>query len=112
MEANHKKKERLEFAKIHIDKPQSFRENVLWTDETKLENFGKSPSSKNEAYKEKKTVLTVKHGGRLVVFWGCFAASGTGCFESVQGKMTFQDYQGILERNVLPSVRNPGLSHR
>ena len=38
MNANHKK-ERLEFSKMHIDKSQSFWENVLWTDETKLELF-------------------------------------------------------------------------
>ena len=43
------------------------------------------------------------------MFWGCFAASGTGCLESVQGTMKSQDYQGILERNVLPSVRKLGL---
>ena len=36
------KKARLDFAKMHVDKPQSFWENVLWTDETKLEPFGKS----------------------------------------------------------------------
>ena len=41
-----------------------------------------------------------------------FATSGTGCLESVQGTMKYQDYQGILERNVLPSVRKLGLSHR
>jgi hypothetical protein len=35
------------------------------------------------------------------MFWGCFAASGTGCSESVQGTMKSQNYQGILERNVL-----------
>ena len=67
MKANHKKV-RQEFAKMHIDKPQSFWENVLWTDETKLELFGKSHQlyvhrHKNEAYKEKNTVPTVKHGG-------------------------------------------------
>ena len=67
---------------------------------------------KNEAYKEKNTVPTVKHGGGSVGFWGCFAASGTGCLESVQGTMKSQDYQGILERNVLPSVRRLGLSRR
>lgn len=33
---------RLEFVKIHIDKPQSFWENALWTDDIKLELFGKS----------------------------------------------------------------------
>ncbi|KAF5889065.1 phosphopantothenoylcysteine decarboxylase subunit VHS3-like, partial [Clarias magur] len=47
-----------------------------------------------------------------VMFWGCFAASGTGCLESVQGTMKSQDYQGILERNVLASVRKLGLSRR
>ena len=72
---------------MHIDKPQSFWQNVLWTDETKLELFGKSHKlyvhrRKNEAYKEKNTVPTVKHGGGLVMFWGCFAASGTGSLES------------------------------
>ena len=34
------KKERLIFAKKYLDKPQSFWENVLWTDETKIELFG------------------------------------------------------------------------
>ena len=36
LKANHIKA-KLEFAKMHIDKPQGFWENVLWTDETKLE---------------------------------------------------------------------------
>ena len=56
---------------------------------------------KNEAYQENNNVPTVKHGGGSVMFWGCFAASGTGCSESVQGTMKSQNYQGILERNVL-----------
>ncbi|KAI4893256.1 hypothetical protein NFI96_003447 [Prochilodus magdalenae] len=47
---------------------------------------------------------------KAVMFCGCFAASGTGCLESVQGTMKSQDYQEILERNVLPSVRKIGLS--
>src|SRR4029434_7228708 len=34
--ANHIKA-KLEFSKMHIDKPQGFWENVLWTDKTKLE---------------------------------------------------------------------------
>src|SRR4029434_10703868 len=41
LKANHKKA-RLEFAKMHIDKPQGFWENVLLTDETKQELFGNS----------------------------------------------------------------------
>src|SRR4029434_7212256 len=36
LKANHIKA-KLEFAKMHIDNPQGFWENVLWKDETKLE---------------------------------------------------------------------------
>jgi len=44
-----------------------------------------------------------------LIFLACFATSGTGSLESVQGTIKSQDYQGILERNVLPSVRKLGL---
>lgn len=57
LKANHKKV-RLEFV-LHIDMPQSSWENVLWTNETKLELFGKAHQlydhrCKNEIYYEKK----------------------------------------------------------
>ena len=42
------------------------------------------------------------------MFWGCFAASGTGCLDCVHGIMKSEDYQIILERNVGPSVRKLG----
>ncbi len=53
------KKARLEFAKTYETKPQSFWENILWTDETKVELFGKGRHGtvyrkRNEAFKEKK----------------------------------------------------------
>ena len=46
------------------------------------------------------------------MFWGCFAASGTGCLDCVQGIMKSEDYQKILGRNVGPSVRKLGLRPR
>uniref|UniRef100_A0A8C5PHJ1 Transposase n=1 Tax=Leptobrachium leishanense TaxID=445787 RepID=A0A8C5PHJ1_9ANUR len=108
------KKARLQFAKMYSSKPKSFWENVLWTDETKIELFGKADHSTvyrkwNEAYKEKNTVPTVKYGGGSMMFWGCFAASGTGCLECVQGIMKSEDYQRILGLTVEPSVRKLGL---
>ena len=53
---------------MYADKPQSFWENMLWTDETKLELFGRSHQSyiyrrKNEAFKEKNNMPIMKHGG-------------------------------------------------
>ncbi len=53
------KKARLEFDKTCETKPQSFWENILWTDETKVELFGKGRHGtvyrkRNVAFKEKK----------------------------------------------------------
>ena len=70
---------------MHIDKPQSLWENYLWTDGTKLELLSHQlyvHRHKNVAYKENNTVPTVNHGGCSVMFWGFFAASGTGCLVS------------------------------
>ncbi len=108
------KKARLEFAKTYVTKQQSFCENVLWTDETKVELFGKGHHGtvyrkRNEAFKEKNTV---KHGGGSKMFWGCFAASGTGCLDCVNGMMKSDDYQRILGCYVVSSVRKLRLHQR
>jgi len=39
----------------------------------------------------KRTPPTVKHGG-LVILWGCFASSGTGNLQRVEGKMDSLKY--------------------
>ncbi|KAG2461144.1 TC1A transposase, partial [Polypterus senegalus] len=112
------KKGRLEFAKMYLRKPKSFWVNVLWTDETKVELFGKTHHStvcrkRNEAYEEKhNTAPTVKHGGGSKMYWGCLAGSVTGSLDCVQGIMKSEDYQKILGRNVGRSVRKLGLCQR
>ncbi|XP_062279112.1 meprin A subunit beta-like [Scomber scombrus] len=60
---------------------------------------------KNEAYAVKNTLPTVKHGSGSVMLWGCFASSGTGNLQRVEGKMDSIKYQEILGENVMPSVR-------
>lgn len=46
----------------------------------------------------------------LYILWNMKDVSCTGCLESVLGTMKFQDHQGILQWNVLLSVRKLGLS--
>lgn len=58
------------------------------------------------------TIPTVKYGGGSKVFWGCFAASGTGCLDCARGTVKSEDYRGILGCNVGPSVSKPGLRPR
>ena len=52
---------------------KSFWENVMWTGETKLEIFGKAHHlhvyrKQNEAFNEKNTFPTVKHGSLGMFF--------------------------------------------
>ncbi|KAL0155598.1 hypothetical protein M9458_049861, partial [Cirrhinus mrigala] len=100
---------RLEYARRNLDKTTESWETVLWTDETKLELFGHMDQryvwrAKGQAYGQKKTIPTVKHGGGSIMMWGCFPAAGTGNLDCVPGIMDSQKYQVILKKNVMPSI--------
>ena len=104
-------KARLTFAKQHLDDPQDFWDNILWTDKTKVELFGRCAScyiwrKTNTAFHKKNIIPTVKHGGGSVMVWGCFAASGPGRLAVIDGTMNSALYQKILKENVQPSVRD------
>ncbi len=65
-------KARLTFANKYLDFPQDFWANILWTDETKVELFGRCVSryiwcKSNTAFYKKNIISTVKHG--VVVWW-------------------------------------------
>ncbi len=104
-------KAHLSFARKHLDDPQYFWENTLWTDETKVELFGRCVShyiwrKSNTAFQKKNIIPTVKYGGGSVMVWGCFAASGPGRLAVINGTMNSAVYQKILKDNVRPSVRD------
>ncbi len=76
-------KAHLIFAKKYLDYTQDLWANILWTDETKVELFGRCVSryiwhKTNTAFHKKNIIPTVKHDGGSVMVWGCFAASGPG----------------------------------
>ncbi|KAK3509719.1 hypothetical protein QTP70_008457 [Hemibagrus guttatus] len=102
-------KARLSFARKHLDDPQDFWENTLWTDKTNIELFGRSVShyvwrKSNTAFQKKNIIPTVKYGGGSVMVWGCFAASGPGRLAVINGTINSAVYQKILKENVQPSV--------
>ncbi|KAK3548506.1 hypothetical protein QTP70_013355 [Hemibagrus guttatus] len=101
---------RLKFAREHLDDPEENWENVIWSDETKIELFGKNSTCrvwkrKNAELHPKNTIPTVKHGGGNIMLWGCFSAKGPGRLIRVKERMNGAMYHEILSKNLLPSAR-------
>ena len=83
-------KARLIFGKKHLDHSEDFWDKILWTDESKVELFGRQGSGyiwrkANTAFHNKNIIPIVKHGGGSVMVWGCFAASGPGRLAIIDG---------------------------
>ena len=99
---------RLKFANEHLNDSKEDLENVMWSDETKIELFGINSTRRvwrgtNAEYDPKNTIPTVKHGGGNVILWGCFSAKGTGRLHRIEGTMDGSMYRGILGVNLIPS---------
>uniref|UniRef100_A0A673XN09 Tc1-like transposase DDE domain-containing protein n=1 Tax=Salmo trutta TaxID=8032 RepID=A0A673XN09_SALTR len=100
----------LKFAREHLDDPEEDWENVIWSDETKIERFGKNSTrrvwrTKNAELHPKNTIPTVKHGGGNIMLWRCFSAKGPGRLIRVKERMNGAMYREILSENLLPSAR-------
>ncbi|KAF7646092.1 hypothetical protein LDENG_00193750 [Lucifuga dentata] len=73
----------LQFAKEYIGNPEAFWRSILWSEESKIELFGRNENcyvwrKANTAFLKKNLVPTVKHGGGSILVWACFAAGGPG----------------------------------
>uniref|UniRef100_A0AAY5KMK4 Tc1-like transposase DDE domain-containing protein n=1 Tax=Esox lucius TaxID=8010 RepID=A0AAY5KMK4_ESOLU len=100
----------LRFAREHLDGPEEDWENVIWSDETKKNLFGKNLTHcvwrrKNAELHPKNIIPTVKHGGGNIMLWGCFSAKGPGRLIRVKERINGAMYREILSENLLPSAR-------
>ena len=110
------RKARLEFAKKHLKEPVQFWNNILWTDETKInlyQNDGKRRVWRREgtAQDPKHTTSSVKHGGGSVMVWACMAASGTGSLIFIDdvtadksSRMNSEVFRAILSAHIQPNA--------
>ncbi len=110
------RKARLQFAKRHLKKPSQFWNNILWTDETKINLYQSDGKRrvwrrKGTAHDPKHTTSSVKHGGGSVMAWACMAASGTGSLVFIDdvtadksSRMNSEVFRAILSAHIQPNA--------
>ena len=90
---------RLEFARMHLKDSQTMRNKILWSDDAKIEHF--RLNAKRHVWKKPGTIPMVKHGGGIIMLWGCFSAAGTGRLVRIKEKMNRAKYREILDEKQL-----------
>ncbi|KAJ4427525.1 hypothetical protein ANN_25173 [Periplaneta americana] len=105
---------RLAFAKEHQDKPQTFWNTVICSDETKINLFGSDGiqtvwRKANTADNVENTLPTVKHGGGSIKLRGCMSSKGVGTIHFIDDNLNKWGYLNILKNNVKQSVEKMGL---
>ena len=104
-------RKRLEFAKQHLNWSEDQWNQVLFTDETKVEVFGNHRRvfvrrKAGERYRNECLVPTVKFGGGSVMCWGAICSKGVLPLHRIEGIMTKETYHQILIRKVVYNAVN------
>lgn len=106
--------DRLEYARLHVDKDQAYWNTILFTDESKFNVFQSDGKvnvwrRKGERLNPKNIKGTVKHGGGSVLVWGCMSATGVGSLVFIEGIMDHKVYIDILKTHLESSVTKLGI---
>ena len=96
-------KDRLKFVKTYEKKGMQFWEKIIWSEETKVELFGRKTATsvwrKNgTGFMKHNTIPTVKFGGGSHMIWGCFSSKGTDELQVIHGRINGNIYTEILEK--------------
>ena len=83
---------RMEFAKEHEKKCQEFLDQVIWSDETKVNIFNSGGILRiwrkaSTAHEHVSTLPTVKHGGESMRICGCMSLRGIVMLHVIDGTM-------------------------
>jgi hypothetical protein len=86
------------------------RNNILFSDEAKIEQFGLNVKchvwrKPGTARHLANAIPMMKYGGGSIMLWGCFSATWTRRFVRIGGKMNRAKYRVILEENLLQSEK-------
>ncbi len=87
-----------QFAEDNLAKSMNYWNHVLWSDESKVNLFDSDGVQHvwrcpGEEYQENSALPTVKHGGGIIMVWGCMSAAGihsfigTGELRFIEGNM-------------------------
>ena len=102
-------KERLAWAKAHVDWTIDDWRRVVWSDETKIDRFGSDGrhytwKRDSEQPQPRHVQQTVKHGGGNIKLWSCITVHGVGYIVKIDENLDKTLYQNILEEDLMRSV--------
>lgn len=108
------KNKRFEICKEWSFSASEFWNNVIFSDETKINLFNSDGQffvwkKQGEQLHEKNIRKTKKFGGGGVLFWGCFSRKGVGRLVVIEGIMDKIEYVKILRENLFQSASKMNL---
>jgi len=98
-------RKRTEFAREFLQKPPTFWDRVIWSDETTVRT---NPVSK-EVYilvhnSMKREEMPINPGGISVMFWGCFSKLGLGALIALEGNQNADSYIETLDEGLIDQL--------